>query len=151
MVAAIGTGSAAALAVSGGHVFASLISSAPAKQAALAPRAGFAPSAAAEQYGTEPTTTQLTCLRIGASNSFNCTAQVNGAAGTAPTGTVSFTSASGSFAPATCTLIPKNTAMSTCTTVFTATAVGGQILTAAYSGDAVYAPSSGTTAVAGLR
>jgi hypothetical protein len=152
MVAAIGTGSAAALAVSGGHVFASLTSSAPAKKAAVRPQADFKPSAASDQYNN-PTTTQLTCMRIGVSNSFNCTAKVNGAAGTAPSGTVSFTnSGSGSFAPPTCTLVPINSAMSSCSVVFTATASGVQTLTAVYSGDTTYLPStSGGVLVAGLR
>ncbi len=152
MAAAIGTGSAAALAVSGGHVFASLSGSAPAKKAAVRPQADFKPSAASDQYNN-PTTTQLSCLRIGASNSFNCTAQVNGAAGTAPSGTVSFSNTgSGSFVPPTCTLVAINTAMSKCSVVFTATAFGVQTLTATYSGDATYQPStSGGVLVTGLR
>ncbi len=140
MVAAIGTGSAAALAVGGAHVFAGLSSSAPAKRAAVRPPA--APSAATAQYGTEPSTTQLTCVRITVSNSFNCTAQVNGAVGT-PTGTVSFSNTgAGFFSPASCTLTEYVPGIARCSTTFTATASGPQSLFANYSGDPTYMPSS---------
>jgi hypothetical protein len=142
MVAAIGTGSAAALAVGGVRVLPSLSSSAPTTKAAVS-------SAAAAQYNN-PTTTQLTCTRIGTTNSFTCTARVNGGAGTAPTGTVSFTGP-GTFAPgASCTLSPVNTAMSQCSVTYTAVA-GVQSVSAAYSGDTTYAPSSsGAVLVTGL-
>jgi hypothetical protein len=143
MVAAIGTGSAAALAVGGVRVLPSLSSSAPTTKAAAAP------SAAAAQYNN-PTTTQLTCTRIGTTNSFTCTARVSGGAGTPPTGTVSFTGP-GTFAPgASCTLSPINTAMSQCSVTYTAVA-GVQSVSAAYSGDTTYAPStSGAVLVTGL-
>jgi hypothetical protein len=103
------------------------------------------------------TTTALNCspnpVPIGGATS--CTAIVTDtvAGGTAPTGTVAFTSGTsdGSFSSSSCTLAPDSTVgQATCVVSYTPGQTGNgttQTVTAAYGGDSSHAASSGQAAL----
>ena len=104
-----------------------------------------------------PTTTTLSCPDDGANDYFDgatfyiragvpetCTATVTASSGPGLTGTVSFsTTGSGSFSPNPCTL-PGGSLNESCSTAYTEGLEGAFTLTASYSGDGFYDPSSGT-------
>jgi Bacterial Ig-like domain (group 3) len=106
---------------------------------------------------SDHTTTVLNCspnpVPIGQATS--CTAIVTDtvAGGTAPTGTVAFTSdtSGGSFSSSSCTLAPDSTiGQATCVVSYTPGQTGSgtqQTITAAYAGDGSHAPSSGQAAL----
>lgn len=101
------------------------------------------------------TSTTVVCspgaVQVGAS--ITCTATVMDIAasgGTAPHGTVSFTSnGAGGFTGSPCTLVAGAGVSSTCSADYTPTAVGSgtHTITASYSGEASHNTSSGTVAV----
>jgi hypothetical protein len=139
VVGAIGTGAAGALAVGGslpslpgigGHTASAV--RAPVRSAALA------------MYGTNRTVTSVSCtgvLRPGQTPI--CTATVTSTLPPAPTGTVTFTSnMPGTFSPATCTLVQVTIVSSRCSVAYIPAVSGTHLITANYSGDAIYAPST---------
>lgn len=105
------------------------------------------------------TSTSIGCSgAIELSQTTACTASVSdtdAATATTPTGSVSFTSASGSFSGGgSCALTPSGTAgVSSCQVTYSPpSGAASETLTAAYGGDGTHAPSSGqTTLVVGLR
>ncbi|MGI8802364.1 MAG: Ig-like domain-containing protein [Solirubrobacteraceae bacterium] len=154
MFAAIGTGSAGALALSGHAKLLGLSSHHAARHhavrqvAATTPPAAAlsfqpSPSASGEQYEVSPTVTVLSCtppFRV--NQTISCTVQVISTAGQpAPTGTVTLTG-SGPGTGSSCTLGPFSATVSTCTLTYTPTAKGNQFLTAHYLGDATHTPST---------
>ena len=120
---------------------------------------GFALAMIANPAVSAPdhTTTVLNCspnpVPIGGTTS--CTAIVTDtvAGGTAPTGTVAFTSdtSGGTFSSSSCTLAPDSTTgQATCVVSYTPAQGGSgttQNITAAYGGDGSHAPSSGQAAL----
>jgi hypothetical protein len=120
---------------------------------------GFALAMIANPTVSAPdhTTTVLNCspnpVPIGGTTS--CTAIVTDtvAGGTAPTGTVAFTSdtSGGTFSSSSCTLAPDSTTgQATCVVSYTPAQGGSgttQNITAAYGGDGSHAPSSGQAAL----
>ncbi len=68
---------------------------------------------------------------------------------TTPTGSVSFsTNSTGTFSANTCSLVAGSAAgTATCSVSYTATVTGGHKISAAYSGDHLHAPSSGTAVI----
>jgi hypothetical protein len=136
MFAAIGTGSAAALAVGG--VTLPIVGS-PAKTAA--PHA----SAAIAMYGTHPTTTSVRCVIV-SFRTISCKATVTGA--NHPTGTMTFASnVGGTFSTKTCTTTLDGGNQASCTVTFTSNHNGAVKIYANYSGDAINAPSHGSTTI----
>ncbi len=108
--------------------------------------AGSAPVTATKRG----TATSVTCgTPVVAGSSTTCTATVTDtSAGTASppggSGTVSWSSsASGTFAPATCSPVGAGTTAS-CSVAYTPTTVGTRTVTATYAGDAVHAGGSST-------
>src|SRR5207245_3546248 len=93
------------------------------------------------------TLTAVSCTSpVAVSQGSSCFVTVVDTAGqTTPTGSITFSSSgtSGSFSGATCTLVSGS-----CSILFTGTAAGTAILTAAYGGDVARAASSGTATVA---
>ncbi|MEA2298013.1 MAG: hypothetical protein QOF77_949 [Solirubrobacteraceae bacterium] len=141
MFAAIGTGSAAALAVGGASLpsIPLLHTAKPSKPA---------PNAAVAMYGNHPSSVSVVCIPASFSigKSTTCTATVT--AGEAPTGIVSFASNTGDpFSPATCTLQPIGGPQARCSVTFTPRHQGTIKVYAHYSGDAINAPSNGSTFV----
>jgi hypothetical protein len=139
MFAALGTGTATALDLSG------LIRSLPVvgrlrpAPPAAAPAAPAAPAnAAISMYGTRFSVTIVRCrpVVIGRGGTTTCTATVIGTTRVAPTGTVTFSNG------ATCTLSPVFIRTSSCSVSYSPTALI-TFVTATYSGDTVYAGSSG--------
>jgi hypothetical protein len=114
--------------------------------------------AAAASAGPDGSATQLICNYEVASSQDVCTATVGDIATppTAPTGTVTFTSASGGSFPfgSTCTLAgtPASVATTSCSVPFVPFNFPTVFphLTATYSGDARHGPSSGSTFLGGL-
>jgi hypothetical protein len=155
MIGALGTGSAAALSIGGIsiptpsiHFNAHSLFAPKAPAAPSAPAPVAAASAAAAVYGHTPATVVIFCIRASfrLGGSTTCTAIVTGIGTTAPTGTVAFTGSSGgSFSPNPCSLTRSAANVSTCSTTFTPTVKGLQLVTGQYSGDATYAPSTSTT------
>lgn len=147
MFAAIGTGSAGALALSGNVRLPGLsshrtASRAPARSAAV-PSA--TPNAAIEQYESSPTVTRIVICRppYRVGQPISCTVQVISTMITAnpPSGTVTITG-SGPGVGSSCTLAPFSATTSTCTLTYTPTASGRQFLTAQYLGDSTHTPST---------
>jgi hypothetical protein len=138
MFAAIGTGSAAALAVGG--VSLPIIGS-PAKSAA--PHA----SAAIAVYGSHPSTTSVRCVIVNAvTRTIKCKATVTGA--THPGGTISWASnVGGTFTTNTCTLTLDGGNQASCSVTFTSNHSGDVKIYANYSGDVTNAPSHGSTTI----
>ncbi|OGN94364.1 MAG: hypothetical protein A2Z71_09345 [Chloroflexi bacterium RBG_13_50_21] len=96
-------------------------------------------------YGA-PSTTEVACgTPITYGNSLSCLATVTSINGSTPTGTVAWTTdRSGSFDPNPCILSGSGNVV-TCSATYTPSAVGdgAHLVTATYSGDAVYEPSTG--------
>lgn len=110
---------------------------------------------AAEKAGLRPTGTSVICNYEFATSQNVCTASVgDGGSGTpvTPTGTVSFTTASGGFANGTsCTLVatPLSPQVASCSIVYQTAFSGLPSITATYGGDARHASSSGHTQLLG--
>jgi hypothetical protein len=148
MFAAIGTGTATALNISGFipslpifgnlravHVRAPAPTSPAANAATVAPAA----SAAIFMYGTHRSITIVRCrpVLVGSGGTSTCTASVIGQGRATPTGTVTFDNG------ATCTLVPSIGRIASCSVSYTVT---GRLVTfpvATYSGDSFYASSTG--------
>lgn len=76
-------------------------------------------------------------------NSITCVVTVSDDSSQTPTGTVEWTTnGSGSFNPASCTLVEESSGTASCDVVYTPTLVGVHLISANYSGDATYDPSS---------
>ncbi len=104
-----------------------------------------------------PSATVVRCDRdvtVTTNAKYRCTAVVPDASSPPqallPTGTVTWKAPIGAFSPATCTLVKPDTGSPSCFVNYEATnqdipnQAGIPTLTASYSGDAVYAPSSGS-------
>ena len=142
MFAAIGTGSAAALAVTG------VISSVPIISSGSAAPSQPLASASIAMYGHHPSSTSVTCSPGTASpgTTITCKATVTGA--THPGGTVSFHSnVGGTFTPMSCTLVLAGGNQASCTVTFSTRHSGSVKIYANYSGDATNSPSHGATVV----
>jgi hypothetical protein len=103
--------------------------------------------------GKHATTTMVGCspATVPVGGTISCTATVTdvvvGAPATTPTGTVSFSTDSGSFSGGgSCTLSGSGPSAS-CSVSYTPTVVGPHTITATYGGDATHSGSSGTTVV----
>jgi hypothetical protein len=102
-------------------------------------------------YYSDASTTTVVCgagTPIIYGNSITCVATVTSNAGNQiPSGTVNWTtSGSGTFDSNPCTLYDVN-GVATCSVSYTPTAIGRVQLTASYSGDSYYAPSSASQTV----
>ena len=102
-------------------------------------------------YYADVSTTTIVCgdgTLIIYGNSITCVATVTSNAGDPiPSGTVNWTtSGSGTFDPNPCTLNDVN-GVATCSVSYTPTAIGRMQLTASYSGDSYYGPSSASQTV----
>jgi hypothetical protein len=109
----------------------------------------------AEKTAKRPTATTVTCNYEFATSENTCVAAVGDAgAGTpvTPTGTVTFTSTSGAFSGASCSLAPTSGSPSvgSCTLVYQTANSGLPEITASYSGDARHTASSGRTQFLGM-
>lgn len=134
-VAVIGTASAAALSLGG--------------ELGDGGSAANVAGAAYGQYGTHISTSVVTCLQAGVSRQTRCNVLVVGSTSVQPTGTVSFSgSQGGAFKPPACKLAPPFANLAACAVGY-APASGINLVVAAYSGDAVYAPSAGRAVVVG--
>ena len=97
-------------------------------------------------------TTAVTCgsgTPITYGDSLSCLATVTSINGTTPTGTVAWTTdGSGTFNPNPCTLSGSGN-VATCSATYTPSSVGdgSHLVTATYSGDAYYTPSTGSQTV----
>jgi hypothetical protein len=102
-------------------------------------------------YYSDPSTTTVACgdgTLIKYGNSVTCVVTVTGnAGGIVPSGTVNWASnGAGTFDPNPCTLSEVD-GIASCSVSFTPRAIGQQQLTASYSGDATYGPSSASQIV----
>lgn len=106
------------------------------------------PDGLALDSAVDPTSTTITCnpFVVAVASVSACTAQVSDSASSSvPAGSVTFASPATSYFSGgnTCTLTPRPGGGASCTAAAAASVAGIQNLTAAYSGDAVHAPSSG--------
>ncbi len=109
----------------------------------------------AEKSAKRPTATTVTCNYEFATSENTCVAAVGDAgAGTpiTPTGSVTFTSTSGAFSGASCSLAPTSGSPSvgSCTLVYQTANSSLPEITASYSGDARHTASSGRTQFLGM-
>jgi len=104
-------------------------------------------------YSLGTATTTVNCgsgIPITYGDSMTCEATVSDAGTLTPTGTVSWTTdGSGSFDQNTCDLAEVSIGIAACSAVYTPNAVGtgSHLITADYSGDGTYPPSSGNDTV----
>jgi hypothetical protein len=104
----------------------------------------------AEKSAKRPSATMVTCNYEFATSENTCVASV-GDAGTGtpvtPTGTVTFTTTSGGFSGASCSVVPESTSPSiaSCTLVYETANSGLPEITATYGGDARHTGSVGHT------
>lgn len=144
MFAAIGTGTAMALNVSG--IIARLPIFGNLGPVHSAPPTAPPANAAITQYGTRISVTIVRCrpALVRAGGSATCTASVIGLGRATPTGTVTFSNG------ATCTLHAARGRAAECSVTVTPTHPLVTFVRAVYSGDAVYRGSSGLAVVAVL-
>jgi hypothetical protein len=137
------------------EVTSSSTSEGPAKEKQAKEEAEKKAKEEAEKSAKRPTATTVTCNYEFATSENTCVAAVGDAgAGTpvTPTGTVTFTTTSGAFSGASCSLAPTSGSPSvgSCTLVYQTANSSLPEITASYSGDARHTASSGRTQFLGM-
>lgn len=137
------------------EVTSSSTSEGPAKEKQAKEEAEKKAKEEAEKSAKRPTATTVTCNYEFATSENTCVAAVGDAgAGTpvTPTGSVTFTSTSGAFSGASCSLAPTSGSPSvgSCTLVYQTANSSLPEITASYSGDARHTASSGRTQFLGM-
>ncbi len=137
------------------EVTSSSTSEGPAKEKQAKEEAEKKAKEEAEKSAKRPTATTVTCNYEFATSENTCVAEVGDAgAGTpvTPTGSVTFTSTSGAFSGANCSLAPTSGSPSvgSCTLVYQTANSSLPEITASYGGDARHSASSGRTQFLGM-